>query len=338
VIDRGWPPRAHGTAFAVGLCLFGLQPGIAACQITPDQIQQVRSALNSRIEALTILGGDFGLSEGSYSSVTPNPLAPGRGDDTTVEVNKFGGAADVGDPRPLGDLPISWQPRVQGNMGYLESTDYFHGAPLDGDVSRFRDYAIQFGGGARFWFSEHFSVAPTLMGMYGHTSNTYAANSLFMRANLPQATQLGLVDWSVDTWTLRPALDFQYVFTWQRSIVTLSSDPTYFHTESFRSSNPAVSLNGNSGSLDTKIDLDVPLGRELFGHELHTGGYLSRTDLFGELKTGLDTQHINEIHGRLVLDYLNQLWKFKWIGVGGSYLWGPNSKGWAVGADIAYHF
>ena len=334
---RGCPPRPPRTAFVVGLSLFGLLPSIAPCQITPDQIQQVRSALNSRIEALTILGGDFGLSDGSFSSVTPNPLAR-QGNDTTMEVNKFGGAADVGDPRPLGGLPISWQPRLQGNMGYLESTDYLHGASLDGDVSTFKDYAIQFGGGARFWLSGHFSVAPTLMGMYGHTSNAYAANSLFMWSNLPLATQLGLVDWSVDTWTLRPALDFQYVFTWKRSIVTLSSDPTYFHTESFRSSNAAVSLNGNSGSLDTKIDLDVPLDRELFGHELHAGGYLSRTDLFGELKTGLDAQHINEIHGRLVLDYLNQLWKFKWIGVGGSYLWGPNFRGWTVGADIAYHF
>jgi hypothetical protein len=75
-----------------------------------------------------------------------------------------------------------------------------------------------------------------------------------------------------------------------------------------------VNVDGNSGSLDTKIDLDVPLDRELFGHELHAGGYISRTDLFGELRTGLDTQHVNEIHGRLVLDYLNQVWKFKWIG------------------------
>ena len=97
-------------------------------------------------------------------------------------------------------------------------------------------------------------------------------------------------------------------------------------------------MQGNSGSLDTKIDVDVPIGSKLLGHELHTGGYLSRTDLFGGLKAGLDTQHINEIHGRLVLDYLNQLWKFHWIGVGASYLWGPNIKGWEVGADVAFHF
>jgi hypothetical protein len=104
------------------------------------------------------------------------------------------------------------------------------------------------------------------------------------------------------------------------------------------SSNPSVNLNGNSGSLDTKIDVDVPLGRKLFGHELHTGGYGSRTDLVGGLNVGLDTQHINEIHGRLVLDYLNPLWKCQWIGIGGSYPRGPNIAGWTVGADLAFHF
>jgi hypothetical protein len=319
---------------AAASSLLGLLPRVAACQFAPDQIQQARSALNSRIEALTILGGDFGLSGGSFSSISPNVLPPDRGTDTTLDVSKFGGAGDVGDPRPLGGLPIAWQPRLQGNMGYLESTNHL----TDGDVSTFSNYAIQFGGGARLWLSEHFSVASTLMGMYGHTWNTYTANSLFMRSNLSLATKLGLVDWSVETWTLRPALDFQYVFRWDRTVITVSSDPTYFHTQSFGSSNPAVRLSGNSGSLENKIDLDVPLGRQLFGHELHMGGYLSRTELFGELQTGLDAQHINEVHGRLVLDYLNQLWKFQWIGIGGSYLWGTNIKGWTIDADIAFHF
>ena len=325
---------ARSCLLAVAACVLGLLPRVAACQFAPDQIQQERRALNSRIDALTILAGDFGLSGGSFTSISPNVLPPGRATDTKLNVIKFGGAGDVGEPRTLGSLPIAWQPRLQGNMGYLESTNHLP----DGDVSTFRDYAIQFGGGARFWLTGHFSVAPTLMGMYGHTWNAYTAHSFFMRSSLSVATQLGLADESVDTWTLRSALDLQYVFRWDRSVITLSSDPTYFHTQSFRISNAAVRLSGNAGSVDTKIDLDMPLGRQLFGHELHTGGYLSRTDLFGELKTGLDAQHINEIHGRLVLDYLKQLWKFQWIGVGGSYLWGTNIKGWIISADVAFHF
>jgi len=206
------------------------------------------------------------------------------------------------------------------------------------DSSKYTTYAIEFGGGARFWLSDHFSLAPTLMGLYGHTSNNYTAHSAFMRVSQALATRLGLIDWSVDTWTLRPALNVQYVIRLNRSIITLSSDPTYFYTEDFNHSNRNVQIDGSSGSVANKIDVDVPLGMELYGHELRSGGYLSRTDLFGDLRSGLGVQHMNEIHGRLVLDFLNQYWKFQWIGVGASYLWGPNITGWTAGADVAFRF
>jgi hypothetical protein len=253
-------------------------------------------------------------------------------------VTKAGGDGDLGDPRPLGDLNIGWQPRLQGNMGYLESTNLPRSGLRASDSSEFTTYAIEFGGGARFWLSDRFNLAPTLMGLYGRTTNNYTARSAFMKANQALATQLGLINWSIDTWTLRPALNLQYVITWDRSIITLSSDPTYFHTEGFNSSNPNVRINGNSGSVANKIDVDVPLRIELGGHELRSGGYLSRTDLLGGLRSGLDVQHMNEIHGRLVLDFLNQLWKVQWVGVGGSYIWGTNITGWTVGADIAFRF
>jgi len=76
----------------------------------------------------------------------------------------------------------------------------------------------------------------------------------------------------------------------------------------------------------------------VYGHELRTGGFFSRTELFGDLKEGLDAQHLYEVHGRLVLDFLNQLWKVQWMGIGGSYIWGSNFSGWTVGADVSFHF
>jgi hypothetical protein len=102
-----------------------------------------------------------------------------------------------------------------------------------------------------------------------------------------------------------PALDLRYVLKLKRTSVTFSVAPTYFHTESFRSSNANVSVNGDSESLEAKVDVDSPLGMRLFNHELHAGGYVSRADLFGGLRDGLDVSHLNEIHGRLVLDFMN---------------------------------
>jgi hypothetical protein len=308
----------------------------ARAQITPAQASQIQGSIGDRIEALTILGGDYGLAGGTFRST--GKFQFGGSDNAELVVSKLGGSGDIGDPRPLDGLDIAWQPRVQGNLGYLEASNDFQSDLLDGDVSRFTSYALELGGGARFWLTKSFSLAPTLTGLYGHTTNSYLANSEFMRANLTHATQIGLVDWSVDTFTLRPALNAQYVINYGRAIVTLSSDGAFFRTGSFSSSNSNVRVDGNSGSLANTIDVDVPLGKELFGHELRAGGYFSRTDLFGDLKTGLDVEHLYEIHGRLVLDFLHQFWQVKWIGIGGSYVWGPNITGWTAGADITFQF
>ncbi len=174
--------------------------------------------------------------------------------------------------------------------------------------------------------------------IWRNTENTYTARSAFALANLPEAKQLGLIDWNVDTWTIRPSLNLQYEYTWHRTIFTLSSEPTYFYTESFSSSSPNLNVNGDFEAWVNKIDVDVPLGVELFGHELRTGGYFSQTDLFGDLQNGLNTSSVYEAHGRLLLDFLGELWKVKWIGLGGSYLWGDNIHGWSIGADVAFRF
>jgi hypothetical protein len=328
----------HPCRRAAAICslLLGTLPGPAHSQFTPAEVSQIQSAIGSRIEALTILGGDYGLAGGTLRSTGKFEL--GGSSDISLGVTKLGGAGNVGDPQPLGDLGIGWQPRVQGNLGYIESTNHLETAPLQGDINTYKTYGLEFGGGARFWVADALSLAPTLMGLYGHTSDTYTANSAFMQANLPLAAQLGLVNYSVDTWTIRPALNIEYLLRWDRTIFTLSSDSTYYHTQSFSSSNSNVSISGNSSTESAKLDIDIPLGRELFGHELRTGGFFSYSALSGGLETGLGTGHLNEVHGRVVLDFLNELWKVQWMGVGASYIWGTNISGWTIGADVAFRF
>jgi hypothetical protein len=309
-----------------------LTPLPGRAQLTPAQISTIRSVQGNRVEALTILGGDFGLSGATF-------VPKGNTDrDVTLNVSKFGGAGDIGDPRPLGNTGIGWQPRLQGSMGYLTShTDYSRGLQ-EGDESKFKTYAIQFGGGARFWFNDHLSLAPTFMGMYGHTKNDYTPRSAFGQANYAEATQLGLINWWADTWTVRPSGQLAWVQPFHRTLFTLASDGTYFYTESFRASSTHANLSGNSETWRNLIDVDIPLGKQLFGHELRTGGYFSRTELYNGVQDGLNTDHIYEAHGRVVLDFLGHLWKVQWIGIGGSYLWGSNFKGYSVGADVAFRF
>jgi hypothetical protein len=319
-----------GSAFATSL------PGPAQGQITPEQASQIRNAVGSRIEALTIFGGDYGLAAANFRST--GKFSFGESTDATLAVTKLGGSGDIGDPQPLGGLSVGFQPHVQGNMGWLSSTNNLHSSLVEGDSSKIDAFGIEFGGGVRFWMNDRLSTAPTVTGLYGHMSESYIANSAFMQANLGRARQLGLVDWTVDTWTFIPGVDLQYVIPWDRTIITLTTNPVYYHTESFKSSNVHLNVNGNSETWANIIDIDIPVGVELYGHELRTGGYYRWTGLYGGLRTGLSESHINEIHGRVVLDFLNQLWKVQWIGVGASYLWGSNITGWTVGADILFRF
>ena len=246
-------------------------------------------------------------------------------------------ASDIGDPEPIGNSGIAWQPRLQGSMGYAEAKKVFTSGDLQGDVNKYQTFAIQFGGGGRFWFNDHLSLAPTFMGMYGHTKNLYTANNPNTQA-IAGTVDEQLVNWHADTWTIRPAGNVQYVYTWHRTILTLSSDYTYYHTESFSSSTSLLNFNGDSDTWAAKIDVDVPLKRMLWGHELRTGGYFSRTQFFDNLKSGTGTDHLYEIHPRLVLDFLGQLWKVQWIGIGGSYIWGGPITGYAIGVDVAFRF
>ena len=318
---------------ALALGLMGLLPLSVQSQITPGDAAQFRSAVGNRIEAMTILGGDYGMAGAKYTSTANN-----ANKDTDITMSKFGGAGEVGDPKPVGNLGIGWQPMLQGSMGQVSFKNHFTSGELQGDTSEYKTFAIEFGGGARFWFNEHFSLAPTVMGMYGHSENSYTARSQFAMDNIVEAEKLGLVRWNADTWTVRPSLDLQYQYTWKRTIITFNSDGTFFHTESFNSSNPNISVNGDSETWRNKLDIDIPLGKELFGHELRTGGYFSRTELYDGIKDGLKTDHMYEAHGRLVLDFLGELWKVKWLGLGGSYLWGSNFNGWSVGVDAAFRF
>ena len=147
-----------------------------------------------------------------------------------------------------------------------------------------------------------------------------------------------LVNWTLDTWSVVPALELDYEWKWRRATFDFSSSYEFFHTESFESSSPFLGVKGNSSTWANKLDADIPLGLKVFGRELHTGGFLSRTEVLGDAAHGLNTGYVYTANGRLVLDFLGKLWKLKWLGVGASYFWGHDLEGWSAGLDMRFKF
>jgi len=50
----------------MGLCWLVLAPLPGLAQLTPAQVSAFKSVLDSRVEAFTILGGDCGVSGGTF--------------------------------------------------------------------------------------------------------------------------------------------------------------------------------------------------------------------------------------------------------------------------------
>jgi hypothetical protein len=309
----------------------GLAGGIAGAQslLPPVALDQLNHIVGSRIEAINILGGDYGAAGGFYSF--------SGGDKADLNITKVGGSGAVTSPMPLDLWGLRWAPILQGNLGIVSAQNTYQKGYLAGNQINYDTLAVEAGGGAALYINDHLSLSPTISGIYGSVQNKFSP----LNANGALLESVGhgtLVDWTMDTWSVVPSMNADYQWMWGRTTFDFSSTYSFFHTDSFESSSPLLKVNGNSSTWANKMDVDVPLGWTVLGHELHTGGFFSRTELFGDAATGLNTDYVYTVNGRLVLDFLGKLWKVKWLGLGVSYYWGKDLSGWAAGADVRFKF
>jgi hypothetical protein len=254
-----------------------------------------------------------------------------------LSLTKIGGAGAVAASKPLGLGELKWAPVLLGNLGQIMAENRFENGYLEGNQSTYNTKAAQLGGGAQFFFTERLSMAPTFSAIYGHTENEFHPGNA-VGQSIKEAASGTYVDWKVDTWSIVPGVDLKYEWTWRRTGFEFRSRYAYFHTESFSSSSVVVAVQGDSQTWENKFDADVPLGWKLIGGELHTGGFISRTELFGGAAEALNTTGFYTVNGRLVLDLYGKLWKLRWVGLGASYFWGDEFNGWSAGLDLSFKF
>lgn len=315
---------------ALGSALWACVSATSSAQsLPPAAVDQFNDTVGARVEAVTILGGDYGAAGGFYS-FRGGTLAD-------VSIAKLGGGGNIGPTQPIGLGDMAWAPVLLGNLGHISAVNTFGSGYLQHNEMKYDTLAAQLGGGARLYFNEHLSLAGTVSGIYGHVENEFVPKNAIGEAvkSLGSGT---FVDWHLDTWSVAPSAEGRYEWECWRNRLELSSRYSYFHTESFSGSSPVISVAGDSQTWENKLDVDVPLPCHVFGHELHTGGFFSRTELFGHAASGLNEDHVYTANGRLVLDFLGSLWKVRWLGLGASYFWGSHVDGWSAGADVRFQF
>jgi hypothetical protein len=321
---KRWRWFVLAAAAALSVLLAIAQPVIPA-----DALQEFQQVVGNRVEAVSILGGDYAAAGGVYTFR--------GGNIADLSISKIGGSGKVTSLRPLGVGDLEWAPVLQGNLGMVSAVNTFKTGYLAGNQMTYDTLAIEAGGGAAFYLTKQLCLTPTISGIYGRVQNKFDSQN--PNGDLIKSLGSGtIVDWTLDTWSVVPALELNYEWRWRRMTFDFNSGYSFFHAESFESSSPILGVKGDSSTWANKLEADVPLGLEILGHELHTGGFFSRTEVFGDAAHGLNTDYIYTANGRLVLDFLGKLWKVKWLGAGVSYFWGGDLSGWSAGLDMRLKF
>ena len=321
-----WTRNLLLLGFALGVLTLCPAAHAGASDVPQEAVDQFQHVIGKRVETLTLLGGDYNAAGGIYSFSGGNLV--------DVTVTKLGGAGDVARSTPLFGS-VRWAPTLEGNVGHITTVNEFKDGYLAGNKSEYDTWAVQAGGGVRFYFTDHLSLAPTVSGIYGQTKNKFRAENSIGEI-IEEEAKGTYTDWTVKTWSVSPSMDVRYDWMLWRAHFQFSSRYNYFHTESFDSTSPVVSVKGDSTTWENKLWADVPLGLKVSGLELRTGGFISRTDLRGSAESDLHENHLYTTNARLVLAPPGPFMTLRWIGVGCSYFWGDRFSGWSAGIDMSF--
>jgi hypothetical protein len=316
----------------LGLLLAGLLgPAPAHPQaLGPGEVRALQGSIAKSIEAMVILGGDNGINGGKFKFDSNL--------NTDLRIVKAGGYGPVTEPKAMGSKGMEWAPLLVLNGGYLKSDHTITFSALAGNEAETKTYAGELGAGARFKLLPFLSVAPKLSLIYGRTKHEFTART---QEGVDLESFLGgqLVDWTVNSMTIAPAFDVKLDWEIGRVGFEFISDYRFFQIWSFGESSPVVSLGGTSQTWMNSIDMNVPLGWKLLGHELNVGTSYKGWALFGDIEEALESGYTQAIDARIALDIPGKLlWHTSLVGVGGRYFWSGNSTGWGIGMDIRMAF
>src|ERR1022692_4210574 len=146
-ISRSQEPRAltrrsvvlsvfRGSVLLALVCLSApaQQPGVP-----PQAVEQLQQVVGNRIEAVSILGGDYAAAGGVYTFRGGN-LAD-------LSISKIGGGGEVASTRPLGLGSLEWAPVLLGNVGMVSARNQFKTGFLAGNEMTYDTLALAAGGG-----------------------------------------------------------------------------------------------------------------------------------------------------------------------------------------------
>ena len=315
--------RLGSTALCAGLCVLGGSVLDTHAQLNSAQKRQLSEIVGGRAETATILGSSDSIGGGNYTFDRP-------GNDAELDMFKIGGRGPIGEPRPFGSGDWKWNPVLYGVLGHITGDNTINRTSLRGNKIESSITSVQFGGGVDLHVTDRFSVTPTIGMIYGHGEYEFDAKTAAGRA-------LGNLDTDFDTIGVVPGIAVAYKLPVGKHTIEFSSGYAFYGTSDIGDSGP-LDVGGSAHEWVNKIDADFVLPGSLWNCGMHTGGYVSRTDLFGDITDSLRSDFFYSLHARFLLNTEGKLWKMSRLGLGATYTLGDDFTGVDFGVEVNFKF
>ena len=322
---RTTPKTVTITVLLLGFSLFSL-PYQAEAQNGPDQslADEFNGRVNEAVNAVTIF-----TTQNTASSGALTLDSSGAGDtDREIDILK---------------LPISYtfgeegeefRPHVRGVIGNFQSS-YSPASQVAGataDYSKLDATTVGASGGMTWSPIEQLKITPLFELAWTRLDRNYDFNNSYSQTNFKPFDREAF-NTSVDVLTYSPSLEAEYTLKDGETSYTPKIRYAHLFNDSVSSDSSIIDVNGDSGLLQTFLEVNTPLGYSLYCHELGLRPFLVRTDVFGEAKDAEGPNYFHELGVHLTFNRGSE-YTIKGFSFGASYIVGHDLTGYRLGIGL----
>jgi hypothetical protein len=190
--------------------------------------------------------------------------------------------------------------------------------------------------GIKWEYIDGFSIEPSLGITYSHIKHRQESDTRIYEVIIEQHPSLyrDYFDTTVDVVSISPVIRHSIDYDPGFGIIGFDLHYVYLYSRSLRSKSRYADISANSRILHTSLDYEIPTGRALFKRDIAIKPFIARTDFFGDVKQGMDLNHLYEYGMNIVFDVGNIKNLFSRLSVGGSFITGHEFSGWKFGVDF----
>lgn len=291
--------------------------------VSPEDVKELNAHVGQIASTIAILDTQGAVSSGVFGW---------HANEAEADISNMPWQMELFDPKPLGDSGLEWAPVFQGGIGYGEFTNRFRHSDLKGNESIYKTWGLSLGGGPRFYVGHGFSVLPAFELMGAYTKNHFRAINPYGKM-VAEAAENYRLKWDVYTLTYIPSFELRYCKTFGRWTPEITSVAVYYHTIPVKRSTKQLDFKTDSVAWTNKLDLDYRTDWKIVDCPVHFGVVTSRTELYQDLETALNSDYYYYFGGRITLKLLGKFWFLEDVGFSGGYFLGKDFDGYSYGVE-----